>query len=167
MLGCVPIDLAELLSLEPGRTDALDWFVGSCLCDGGLWNSPRTSDGIQGIERVFERAPDGLRVCGRIYEIAQTLHTFWLELKRDASGDRVAWLLYFDVAETSARRARNALEDHDRPEDIEWRAKLAGEATVQDGVLTIVPGSTRVLVRDMPEPEPSKEERRRRARDEA
>jgi hypothetical protein len=140
------IDLTAMFPPEPGRSDALGWFIGSCLCAGGVWESPRTSDGIQGIDRVFERAPDVLRVRGRIFEIDQALHAFWLELARHASGDRVAWSLYFDVAEASPRRARNALDRSDRPDDIEWRAKVTGEATVEGGVLTIVTGSTRVLV---------------------
>lgn len=141
------VDLQSALSFEPGRTGALDWFIGSCLYDGGIWDSPRTSDGIHSI-RVLEHASDELRVCGRIWEIDQSLHTFWLELRRDGAGDRFALFLYFDVIETSARRAQNALDSHDNPEDVQWRAKLAGEATVQDDKLTIGPGSTRVLVRD-------------------
>ena len=144
------VDLQSLLSHEPGRTDALDWFIGSCLYDGGIWESPRTSDGVHSI-RVLEHAADELRVCGRIWEIAQSLQTFWLELKRDGAGDRFAWLLYFDVIETSACRARNAHVSHDNPEDVEWRAKLVGEASVQDNKLTIVRGSTRVEVRGIPD----------------
>jgi hypothetical protein len=144
--------------------DALDWFIGSCLCDGCVWDSPRTSDGISGIERVLERGPDTLRVSGRIWEIDQTLHEFWVELQPDGESDRFAWFLFFDVAEDSARRARTALSSHDRAEDISWSATLAGEATVQDGALTIVPGSTRVLLRDMPEREQSANQKRRRPR---
>lgn len=144
------VDLPALLSLEPGSMDALDFFIGGCLYDGGIWQSPRTSDGIHSI-RVLEHASDKLRVCGRIWEIDQSLHTFWLELTRDGSGDRFAWSLYFDVIETSARRAQNAHESHDNPEDIEWRAKIIGGATVQGDKLTIVPGSTRVEVRGLPD----------------
>jgi hypothetical protein len=147
----VAASLEVLLPFEPGRTDVLDWFIGSCLSAGGLWDSPRTSDGIDAVHRVFERAPDVVRVCGRIWHIAQTLHTFWLEVVRDSEQDRFGWFLYFDVAETSARRARNALDNHEIPDDIEWHSKLAGEAGVQDDALVIIPGSTRVLVRDMPD----------------
>jgi hypothetical protein len=141
------VDLQALFSLAPGRADALDSFIGSCLYDGGIWESTRTSDGIHST-RVLEHASDELRVCGRIWEIDQSLHTFWLELKRDGSGDRFAWSLYFDVIETSARRARNAHESHDNAEDLEWRAKVVGEAAVQDDKLMIIPGSTRVEVRE-------------------
>ena len=157
-------DLIALLPLEPGRTDALDWFIGSCLYAGCVWDSLRTSDGIQRIERVLERSQDKLRVSGRIYEIDQTLHPFWLELKRDGEADGFVWCLYFDIAEASARRVESALTIHEGGEDMDWRAKLFGEATVEDGALTIVSGSTRVLVRDMPEPEPSKQQRPRRPR---
>jgi hypothetical protein len=140
----VAADLETLLPLEP--VDALDWFVGSCLADGGLWESPRTSDGISNIDRVIERTPDALRVCGRIWNIAQTVHTFWLEIARDH--DRFCWFLYFDIAESSSRRGRNAIDNHAVPDDIEWVAQIAGEAIVESDALAIVPGSTRVLVRD-------------------
>lgn len=152
-------DLEALLPLAPGRTDSLDWFIGSCLTDGGPWASPRTSDGISNVDRVLERGPDVLRVCGRIWNIEQTLHTFWLEIARHGEQDRFGWFLYFDVAESSARRARNALDNHDVPNDIEWHARLAGEAMVQGDALAIVSGSTRVLVRDMPEPAVARRER--------
>ncbi len=148
------VDLVALISVELGRTDALDWFIGSCLCEGGIWDNPRTSDGINAIERLLERGPDALRVAGRIWETDQSLHAFWLELKREDGSDRFGWVLYFDVIETSARRARNALSNHENAEAIEWRAKLVGEATVADDKLTIVPGSTRVEVQDVPEPDP-------------
>jgi hypothetical protein len=157
-------DLLALISVEPGRTDALDWFIGSCLCEGGIWESPRTSDGINAIERVLERGPAALRVAGRIWEIDQSLHTFWLELKRNDGSDRFAWSLYFDVIETSARRARNALSSHEDAEEIEWRAKLMGQATAQNDKLTIVPGSTRAEVRDVAEPDVSAQDEWRRSR---
>lgn len=147
VIPLVAADLLTLISVELGRTDALDWFIGGCLCEGGIWDHPRTSDGISAI-RVFQRESDALRVAGHIWEIDQNLHLFWLELERGAVPDRFAWVLYFDAIVTSARRARNTLSDHEAPEEIEWRAKLAGEATVQDDKLTIVSGLTRVEVRD-------------------
>lgn len=159
------MDLAALVSVDPVRAQALDWFIGSCLSEGGIWESPRTSDGLHAIVRVLERGPDALRVCGRVYQIDQTIHAFWLELHRDGVEDRFSWFLCFDIAEPSARRTKNALDNHDRFEEIEWRVKLAGEAVVDDGSLTILPGSTRVLVRDMPTPElPMKLRRRTRGR---
>jgi hypothetical protein len=82
-------DLLALFSVEPAHTQALDWFIGSCLCEAEIWASPRTSDGINGIERVLERGPDALRVTGRIWEINQGLHEFWLELQRDGAENRL------------------------------------------------------------------------------
>ncbi len=159
-------DIPELFSRDPWRTDALDEFVGACLTSGGIWSHPRTSDGIPSIVRVLERGSESLGVCARIYEIDdQSLHTFWLELKRDAVNSRIAWFLYFDLIAPSRRREETAINSHDQPEDIEWRAKLSGEATTQDGVLTPVPGSTRVVVQDMPAIESPERDRRRRGRD--
>jgi len=142
--------MLALLLLAPGQTEALDRFVSTCLADAGLWESPRTSDGVQDIERVLERSPQRLRVCGRIWSIDQVLHTFWLELQQEAAHGQMTWFLYFDIATSSPRRARNAVHDHDRPEDIDWFATLAGEAAIRDGMLLPVPGSTRSVVRDMP-----------------
>jgi hypothetical protein len=110
---------------------------------------------------VLERTPDRLRVLGHIYDIDQALHAFWLEILREGEDDRFAWFLGFDVAETSARRARRTLDTYDRAEEIPWRARLVGEATVNDA-LTVIPGSTRVLVQDLPSPDPPRGLRRRR-----
>lgn len=158
------VDLLALISVEPGRTNALDWFIGSCLCEGSIWLSPRTSDGINAIECVLERTPDTLRVAGRIWEIDQSLHTFWLELECKDGADRFSWVLYFDVIESSARRARNALSNHEDAEEIEWRVKLVGEATVQEDKLMLVPDSTRAEVRDVPQPDLSQHVGWRRSR---
>jgi len=99
--------LPQLFSRAPWRTDALDLFVGRCLTSGGIWSHPRTSDGIPSIERVFDRGPDALGVCARIYEIDdQSLHTFWLEIKPDPDNARFTWSLYFDVTSLRARRPR-------------------------------------------------------------
>jgi hypothetical protein len=138
-------ELPELFSRVPWRTDALDLFVGQCLTSAGVWTHPRTSDGIPSIDRVFDRGPDGIGVCARIYEIDdQSLHTFWLEIKRDAAAGQILWSLYFDVIEASKRRAQNAVQNHDRAEDINWRATLSGKAIVEEGVLTIVASSTQL-----------------------
>jgi hypothetical protein len=154
----MPIDLVALVPLDP-PWGSLDAFVGACLCDGGIWKSPRTSDGIQGLSRVLARGPDTLRVCGRIYEIDQTVHPFWLELYRDASGHQVSWLLYFDVASLIPRRARGAVDSCEDPDSIDWIARLAGEAWGDHDVLALVPGSTRVLVRDDTERTPPRLDR--------
>lgn len=142
------VDLAASFPVEGGRTDALDAFVSACLCDAGVWATPRESDGIPTVDRVLERGPARLRVCARIYTIDQTLHPFWLEVERDPSGERATWILYLDVVERSERQAQRALATCDRPEDLAWRVILAGEAAPLGGSLRPVPGSTRALVRD-------------------
>jgi hypothetical protein len=63
----------------------------------------------------------------------------------------------------SERGARNALLNHEDPDEIKWRAKLVGEATVQGDTLTIVPGSTRVEVRGVAEPDLSARDKGRRS----
>jgi hypothetical protein len=86
--------LPELFSRDPWRTDALDVFVGTCLTNGGIWDHPRTSDGISNIDRVFERGSDGIGVCARISKIAdQSIHTFWLDTARVSLGK---WTLVLD-----------------------------------------------------------------------
>jgi hypothetical protein len=129
-----------LVPLEPGSL-ALEWFIGTCLFEAGVWESPRTSDGIVAIERVGEQGPEALRARGQIWEIDQSLHAFWLEIER--AGDRFAWRLYYDVIASSERRAWDALSSHERAEDIEWRAAIAGEATIEGDALVFVPGSLR------------------------
>lgn len=141
-------DLLALISVELGRTDALDWFIGSCLCEGGIWKHPRTSDGISAV-RVLEHGADNLRVAGQIWEINQSLHAFWLEIARDTTLGRFAWVLYFDV--TSARRALHAHVDNENAEDVDWSAKLTGQAMVQDDELVLVPASTRIETKDTSE----------------
>ncbi len=130
--------LPQLFSLNPWRTDALDLFVSACLASGGVWDRPRASDGILDIVRVFERGPEAIGVCARIYEIDdQSLHLFWLEIARDADG--ITWSLYFDlIEELTARRAHATVHNHDRADGIAWRAILTGTAVVVDGVLSVV-----------------------------
>jgi hypothetical protein len=90
------------------------------------------------------------------------LYTFRLEIGRDV--ERITWSLYFDVIETSRRRAFNAVHNHDRPEDIEWRARLTGEAIVVDGALLVVEESTLASVLDVPKAPPPAAHRDRRRR---
>jgi len=146
-------DLRALLPFEP-RSTALEWFIGSCLTEAGVWDDPRTSDGIGDFGAVFENGPNRLCFWSRIWRIdGQTLHTFWLEVTRERQCDQFAWFLYFDAPEDSGRRRPRAFDRHDAAEEIEWRARIVGEAIVQDEKLAIVPGSTRALIRDVPEPE--------------
>ena len=82
------------------------------LHEAGVWDSPRVSDGI-----IYTRMVKA-GVCGRLYEIDQTLHAFWLEREGPT------WRLYYDVIASSPRRARNAIDEHDDPTEIEWRFVL-------------------------------------------
>jgi hypothetical protein len=155
--------LSHLISLDPRDTDALDMFVSTCLACGGVWESFRTSDGIAYIDRVFDRGPEGIGVCARIYEIVdQSLHTFWLEIQRHA--DQINWSLYFDPIGESPRDY-TAAHGRDRADEFEWRATLTGEARVVDGTLMVVEDSTSgsVLERQVPSsPAPHRGSRRRR-----
>jgi len=129
------IDLRSLFSLEPGQTDALDAFIGHRLFEAKVWASPRTSDGITHL-RVVECEPERLRVCGRIFEIDQTLHSFWLDLEREHSGSGVTWALYFDVA-GSPRTQQNAIDTYDDAREIDWRVALAGRGEFRNGALVV------------------------------
>jgi hypothetical protein len=102
---------------------ALEIFIGERLCEAGIWESPRTSDGFH-LLREIERTPNHTRLCGQIWEIVhQTLHTFWLDVERR---DDVRWTLYFDTVTSSPRRDRNLAYVLERPEDVEWRVTLTG-----------------------------------------
>lgn len=120
--------LSELLP-----EDALDAFVSLRLFEGVAWSSPRVSDGIDSFRVVRESATE-LHLAGRIWDIDQVLHSFWLVLRRDeAESVDVAWTLYFDpdIGGTTSRRARNAIHAIDAPEQIEWRGTFEGRATLE------------------------------------
>ena len=113
------LDLRTIFPLsEPDETDALDAFISERLCEAGVWSSPRRSDGIQRV-RVLEFESACVRVCGWIYEIDQTSHSFWLDLQREASGTSVSWALYFNAIASTPRGTRNAIDLHDRAEQLE------------------------------------------------
>src|SRR5678815_2282211 len=78
----VPADLRTLFELEPSP-DAykLETFISDRLFEAGVWGANNCPDGIVHI-RVLEAEPDRLRLCGRLFEINQELHPFWLELER-------------------------------------------------------------------------------------
>lgn len=130
------VDLRGVFSLDPGQTDALDAFISGRLFEASVWDSPRTSDGIEHV-RLVEYRPDRVRVCGRIFQIDQSLHSFWLDLEREGSGIGVTWSLYFDVVANSPRRRRNAIDTYDHANEIDWRVALAGNAEVRDGALVV------------------------------
>jgi hypothetical protein len=122
--------LATLIAFDPDGDlrDSLESFVARALFDAGVWPSTRTSDGVASC-RVIERTPVRLRVCGRVWAIDQTLHSFWLDVVRAHSAPgALAWTLYFDVDATSvgARRARDAIDAIDDPHDVAWVVRLDG-----------------------------------------
>jgi hypothetical protein len=127
----VEMDVGSLFSLESGELDALESFISERLFDANVWESPRTSDGIEQL-RIVEREPERLRVCGRIFAIDQTLHCFWLDIERSDGG--VTWALYFEAITESPRRERNAIATIVRHQDIVWQVALSGHAQVRDGV---------------------------------
>ena len=135
-------DLTALIPADGGRSDALEAFVSGCLVDGGVWEAPRESDGIVQ-NRILERTPDRLRLCGRIYSIDQALHTYWLDVTRDAAGPGAVWILYFDAIAYTERQERNAWVAADRAEQLEWRVVLAGTASFGDGGVVPRVGSAR------------------------
>jgi hypothetical protein len=102
----------------------LESFIGERLTDASVWEAPRTSDGIR-LLREVERTVALMRFCGEIWEIDQTLHTFWLDVER--VDQELKWRLYFDTIIDSPRRARNAAYALTRPEDAAWRVTLSGK----------------------------------------
>ena len=136
------LDLRIALALEPqGSDQALDWFIGSCLCDGDVWESPRTSDSILWM-RIVEREARRVQVCGKIYSIDQVLHAFWFAVERDDVTGGIRWSLHFDLDESLPRRMRGAFESCERADQVAWSIELAGTAAVEDGVLAVVAGAT-------------------------
>jgi hypothetical protein len=121
--------LEALLSLDTGADprDAIELFVARALFGAGLWSSPRRSDGIASY-RIVEQEPTRIRVCGKIWEIDQTLHPFWLDVEHHAAPAFSTWTLYFDIDATlaSTRRARLALDTILDPGDVTWRVTLTG-----------------------------------------
>ena len=124
---------ALLLPASDGEpADALDAFVSLRLFEGGTWSSQRVSDGIDSF-RVVRESPTHLDVAGRIWDIDQVLHSFWLRVQRDeAESVDVTWTLYFepDIGGTGSRRARNAIHAIDAPDQIAWQGIFEGRATL-------------------------------------
>jgi hypothetical protein len=117
----------------------LEGFLGQCLHRTGVWRSPRVSDGIVAC-RVVVADARRLRACGRLWEIDQTQHAFWLDLEDDPlEPDCMRWTLHYDIVRSSRRShatvgSIDAIEQVDRPEQIEWRITSSGVAHVEDGV---------------------------------
>lgn len=129
------VNLSSVFSLKVGQSDELESFIGHRLFEAGVWKSSRTSDGIQHL-RVVECKPESLRVCGRIFEIDQTLHSFWLDLQPASEGS-VAWTLHFGIIGGSSSHQRNAVDAYDHADKIEWRITLKGKAKAREDVLVV------------------------------
>jgi hypothetical protein len=125
--------LIEIACAENPR-DYVEQFVASRLAEGDVWDSPRVSDGVS-LCRLIERAPERVRICGKIWEIdPQIERSFWLDVEWHHGSQREAnWTLYFDidVALLSARRARHAAVVIAEPGEVAWHVVLTGKATSQ------------------------------------
>src|SRR5215813_12903929 len=128
-----------LLPEEDADAYKLEVFIADALYRADIWDSYRASDGIT-FWRVVERDPTRVRLSGRIYEISQVVHTFWLDLER-AKGrpERVNWTIYFDIipGSWSPRRISMAAEVIDVPEQAEWQFVIKGSAVVQAATLVV------------------------------
>lgn len=134
-LRTAEVDLRALFALDSGPSDALvESFISQRLFEANVWESPRTSDGIEHL-RIVECEPERVRVSGRIFTIDQTLHSSWLDIERSDRG--VTWALYFDSVASSPRRARNAIDTFDQATDINWRVTLTGLLEIRDGTLVV------------------------------
>lgn len=122
-----------LLGNERARDNAyakaLERVVAHCLHHGGIWSSPRQSDGVPWF-RIVARDDAGVHVCGRIFTIGQVEHTFWLDVTRDAatgtSASGASLTLHFqaDTSALSPRAARSVLESIDAPADVHWKVTI-------------------------------------------
>jgi hypothetical protein len=122
------LDTLFSLDLESDARGWLEQFVSRALADAGVWSSPRVSDGVMSY-RMVDRASTRMRMNGRIWDIDQKLHPFWLDVERGgAPGAPATWTLYFDIdtASLSPRRARKVLDTIQDPTDIAWVVKLTG-----------------------------------------
>jgi hypothetical protein len=73
-----------------------------------------------------------LRACGKIWEIDQTQHVFWVDVEWDRGTSQVVWTLFFDVDDRALtpRRARHVADVVMDPGEVEWRTTLSGRAAV-------------------------------------
>lgn len=118
-------------------SDSLDRFVSERLYEARVWSSPRTSDGVH-TRRVVECNGARIGIAGRIWDIAQVLHAFWLTVEREEDEPRrVTWTLFFELAdqELSPRRRQNLVDVADRADDIAWEHVFSGTADVEGDAL--------------------------------
>ena len=131
--------LFVLIPQEGSSADTLERFIADVLHQGGVWDTPRVSDGIS-TWRVAEHGATRVRLAGRIWEIPQEFRSFWLDLEREGlRPEQVKWTLYFDSVpgRRSPRRASDAIDIIEVPEQADWRVTLMGIAKVQDGMLVV------------------------------
>jgi hypothetical protein len=113
---------------EGDLRELLESFISHRLYEAGVWSSPRTSDGVSSY-RVVERGPGGMRLCGRIWEIDQTQHSFCVDVEwQEGARPGATWRLFFDIDDTamSPRRAHLAIDAIDDPTQVQWRVALTG-----------------------------------------
>jgi hypothetical protein len=124
---------------EDAAAYKLEDFITDALYRADIWDSYRASDGVE-FWRVVKRDPTRVRLSGRIDELSQVGHTFWLDLERDKGrSEQVNWTLYFDIIRGfwSPRRISMAAEVLDVPEQAEWQFALKGSAVVQAATLVV------------------------------
>ena len=114
----MPIDLAQRFASQEDMS-ALEDFVAARLAAGGVWESPRVSDGMVYL-RVIHAAPSSVLVCGRIYEIDQSLRAFIFEAKLE--GAHVRWRIGYD--RNAPKRMPIEVCEHFEPS--EWKFVLEG-----------------------------------------
>ncbi|HVK77912.1 MAG TPA: hypothetical protein VM734_31615 [Kofleriaceae bacterium] len=122
----LPYDLFDRVATAD--RDDLEEVLATLLHAAGVWDSPRTSDGVDRW-RVVTREPTRVRLCGRVWTIDQQLHGFWLDVRRDDPAAPATWTLYLDVDDPSRRRARDAIDLIDAPDQVAWRHTVSGKAT--------------------------------------
>jgi hypothetical protein len=119
----------QALENESDGRELLEAFIAARLHEAGEWASPRRSDGIPSF-RVVERNAALLRVCGQIWEIDQTRHLFWLDIRWEREAESGAsWTLLFDIDSTgmSPRRLRQAFDLLVDQDEVRWRVSITGQ----------------------------------------
>ena len=123
------VDAARLFEPEEDLRESLERAIAGALFDGGVWSSPRQSDGVASY-RVIEQSPSRIRICGKIWTIDQTLHLFYVDVERrdGADGPGWHWDLHFDIdIASSGKGATNRGMDAIRaPDDVTWVVNLSG-----------------------------------------
>jgi hypothetical protein len=129
-VGVTVLEILRALKDASDLSETLESFISDRLSEARVWSSPRVSDGVSSY-RVVARGPRGMRLCGRIWEIDQTQHSFLVDVEwEDGDQPRAVWKLFFDIDDTamSPRRARLAIDAIEDPSQVPWRVALTGRA---------------------------------------